>query len=161
MVENKLLKKIGFLKDLPDAMLEKVGAIAKLETFDKDNILFKQNQDKTHLYMLVSGKVFLNCSLASGKSLTLDEVSAGRTVGVSSLLGIYPSTFTAICAETSSIIAVSGQEMRQLFLEDFETGHALMLKVVEIFRSRMGMHTRQFLHSLLNHHEIIQLDSNN
>ena len=159
MVENKLLKKIGFLKDLPDAMLEKVGAIAQLETFDKESILFRQNQEKTHLYMLVSGKVFLNCSFASGKSLTLDEVSAGRTIGVSSLLGVYPSTFTAICAEPSSIITVSGQQMRQLFIEDFETGHALMLKVVEIFRSRMKMHTRQFMHSLLNHHEIIKLES--
>lgn len=159
MVENKLLQKIGFLKDLPDAMLEKVGAIAQLETFDKETILFRQNQEKAHLYMLVSGKVFLNCSLASGKSLTLDEVSAGRTVGVSSLLGVYPSAFTAICAETSSIITVSGQQMRQLSLEDFETGHALILKVVEIFRSRMEMHTRQFLHSLLNHHEIIKLES--
>lgn len=161
MVENELLKKIGFLKDLPDAMLEKVGAIAELETFEKEKILFRQNQEKTHLFMLVSGKVFLNCSFASGKSLTLDEVSAGRTVGVSSLLGVYPSAFTAICAETSSIITVSGQQMRQLFLEDFETGHALMLKVVEIFRSRMKMHTRQFLHSMLNHHEIIKLESNN
>jgi len=159
MVENKLLKKIGFLKDLPDAMLKKVGSIAQLETFDKENILFKQNQEKTHLYMLVSGKVFLNCNLASGKSLTLDEVSAGRTVGVSSLLGVYPSAFTAICAEPSSIITVSGQQTRQLFIEDFEIGHALMLKVVEIFRSRMRMHTRQFLHSLLNHHEIIKLES--
>lgn len=161
MVENELLKKIEFLKDLPDAMLEKVGAIAQLETFDKENILFRQNHEKTHLYMLVSGKVFLNCSFASGKSLTLDEVSAGRTIGASSILGVYPSTFTAICAETSSIITVSGQQMRQLFIEDFETGHALMLKVVEIFRSRMRMHTRQFLHSLLNHHEIIKLESNN
>ena len=43
MVENKLLKKIGFLKDLPDAMLEKVGAIAQLETFDKENILFRNS----------------------------------------------------------------------------------------------------------------------
>jgi CRP-like cAMP-binding protein len=161
MVENQLLKKIGFLKDLPDEMLKKVGAIALLETFGKESILFKQNQEKTHLYMLVSGKIFLNCGLASGKSLTLDEVSAGRTVGVSSLLGEYPSAFTAICAEPSTIITVSGQDMRQLFLEDFETGHAVMLKVVEIFRSRMRMHTRQFLHSMLNHHEIIKLESNN
>jgi CRP-like cAMP-binding protein len=155
MVENSLLKKIGFLKDLPDNMLEKVGAIVNLESFGKESILFKQNQDKTHLYMLVSGKIFLNCSFASGKSLTLDEVSPGRTVGVSSLLGIYPSTFTAICAEPSSIITVSGEDMRRLFLADFAIGHALMRKVVEIFRSRMRMHTRQFLHSLLNHHEIM------
>ncbi|MDQ1329745.1 MAG: family transcriptional regulator, cyclic receptor protein [Thermodesulfobacteriota bacterium] len=161
MVENQLLKKIGFLKDLPNEILKKVGAIALLETFEKESILFKQNQEKTHLYMLVSGKIFLDCGLASGKSLTLDEVSAGRTVGVSSLLGVYPSAFTAICAEPSTIITVSGQDMRQLFLEDFETGHAVMLKVVEIFRSRMRMHTRQFLHSMLNHHEIIKLESNN
>jgi CRP-like cAMP-binding protein len=155
MVENSLLKTIGFLKDLPDNMLEKVGAIAYIESFGKESILFKQNQDKTHLYMLISGKIFLNCSFASGKSLTLDEVSPGRTVGASSLLGVYPSTFTAICAEPSSIITVSGEDMRRLFLSDFAIGHALMLKVVEIFRSRMRMHTRQFLHSLLTHHEIM------
>jgi CRP-like cAMP-binding protein len=155
MVENSVLKKIGFLKDLPDALLEKVGAIVLLETFEKDQILFEQNEDKTRLFMLVSGKILLNCSFPSGKTLTLDEVSPGRTVGVSSLLGIYPSTFTAICAEKSSIITVSGEDMRRLFLEDFQIGHALMLKVVEIFRSRSGMHTRQFMHSLLNHHEIM------
>jgi CRP-like cAMP-binding protein len=155
MVENSVLKKIGFLKDLPDALLEKVGAIVQLETFEKNKILFKQNEDKTRLFMLVSGKILLNCCFSSGKTLTLDEVSPGRTVGVSSLLGIYPSTFTAICAETSSIITISGEDMRRLFLEDFQIGHALMLKVVEIFRSRMGMHTRQFMHSLLNHHEIM------
>lgn len=158
MVEKDILKKIVFLKDLPDIILDKIGAIAQLETFDEECILFRQNQAQKLLYMLVSGKVFLNSrSAVSGKSLTLDEVSAGRTFGVSALIGHSSSTFTAICAETSSIITVSGEQMRQLFEQDFEIGHSLMLKVVELFKSRMEMHTSQFLHSLATHPEIRQL----
>jgi len=154
MVEKDILKKIVFLKDLPDPILEKINAIAQFETFDEENILFYQNQEQTLLYMLVSGKVFLNSRSVSGKSLTLDEVLPGRTFGVSALLGESSSTFTAVCAETSSIITIPGEQMRQLFEKDFEIGHTLMLKVVEIFRSRMKMHTRQFLHSLATHPEI-------
>ena len=155
MVEKDDLKKISFLKDLPDAILEEVSAIAQLEIFDEESILFRQNQEQTLLYMLVSGKVFLNSRSGSGKSLTLDEVSAGRTFGVSALMGESSSTFTAVCAEKSSIITISGEQMRQLFEKDFKIGHTLMLKVVEIFKSRMEMHTRQFLHSLAMHPDII------
>ncbi len=155
MVEKDDLKKISFLKDLPDPILEKIRAIAQLETFDEETILFRQNQEQTLLYMLVSGKVFLNCRSGSGNSLTLDEVSPGRTFGVSALMGELSGTFTAICAETSSIITISGKQLCQLFEEDFEIGHILMRKVVAIFRSRMQMHTRQFLHSLAKHPEII------
>ena len=155
MVEKEILKKIVFLKDLSDSILEKVGAIAQLETFDEEHILFRQNQEQTLLYMLVSGKVFLNSRSAQGKSLTLDEVSAGRTFGVSAVMGESSSTFTAVCAGTSVIITISGEQMRRLFEEDYETGYILMLKVVEIFRSRMKMHTHQFLHSLARHPEVI------
>lgn len=157
MVEKDVLKKIGFLKDLPDPFLEKIGAIAQLETFDEERILFRQNQEPTLLYMLVSGRIFLNSRSASGKSLTLDEVSAGRTFGVSALLGEAVGTFTAVCAEASSIVTVSGHQMRQLFEQDFEMGHIIMLKVVDLFKSRMEMHTRQFLHSLAAHPDIKQL----
>lgn len=155
MVEKDIFKKIVFLKNLPDPILEKISTIAQFETFDEGNILFRQNQKQTFLYMLVSGKVFLNCRATSGKPLTLDEVSPGRTFGVSALMGESSSTFTAICAETCEVIRLSGEQMRLLFEEDFQVGHTLMLKVVEIFRSRMKMHTCQFLHSLATHPEIL------
>lgn len=154
MVDKEILKKLNFLKDVPDDVLQKVGAIAQLETFDEESILFRQNQKQTLLYMLISGKVFLNSRSMSGKSLTLDEVGPGRTFGVSALMGEASSTFTAICAQNSEIITISGEHMHQLFEEDFRTGHILMLKVVESFKRRMEMHTNQFLTTLLSHPEI-------
>ncbi|MBU0462542.1 MAG: cyclic nucleotide-binding domain-containing protein [Proteobacteria bacterium] len=154
MVEKDILKKIVFLKDLSDPILEKIGSIARIETFDDKSILYRQNQKKTDLYMLVSGKVFLNCKSFSGKSLTLDEISPGRTFGVSVLMGESSSTFTAVCAETCEIIRLSGEQMRLLFEEDFQVGHTLMLKVVALFKARMEMHTSQFMHALATHSEI-------
>ncbi len=155
MVEKDTLKTIGFLKDLPDAIIEKIGVVAQLETFDEESILFRQNEAQTFLYMLVSGKVFLNCRSAAGKSVTLDEVRVGRTFGVSALMGESFSTFTAVCVKKSSLVTISGLQLRQLFEADFQLGHILMLKLAELFRSRMEMHTCQLLHSLAMHPEVI------
>jgi CRP-like cAMP-binding protein len=151
MVEKDDLKKIAFLNDLDDETLAKIGSIAQLETFDEETTLFRQNQEQNLLYMLLSGHVFLNSRSAKGKSLTLDDVTPGRTFGVSAILGESSSTFTAVCSETSAVITISGDQMRELFKEDFAMGATIMEKVVEVFRARMNMHTGQLLHSLSIH----------
>lgn len=154
MVEKQILKKIVLLKDMPDDVLEKIGQIAQLETYDEESILFRQNQKQTLVYMLVEGLVFLNSRSGSGDSLTLDEIGAGRTFGVSALFGETSSTFTAVCAKSSSFVTLSGDQMRELFAQDFRCGHIMMAKVVESFKRRMEMHTGQFLNSLASHPEI-------
>ncbi|MBC2705182.1 Crp/Fnr family transcriptional regulator [Desulfobacula sp.] len=56
-------------------------------------------------------------------------------------------------------IPFSDEKIHQLFEEDFQEnfqkGYASMLEIVEIFRSRMEMNTREFLHSLAKHPGII------
>jgi CRP-like cAMP-binding protein len=154
MVEREILKKLLFLRDLPEPLIEKIGAIATLETFEKNAIIFHQHQDLTHLYMVVSGKVHFTIKSASGKALVLDKMDEGRTFGVSALMEESSSAYTAICAKKTTVVAVSGQQMHQLFEQDFKLGHILMLKVVRLFKKRMEMHTRQFLLSLATHSEI-------
>lgn len=154
MVDKDTLKKIGFLKDMPDPVLEKIGTIARVATFDEETIIFRQNQKLALIYMLVSGKVFLNSRSSSGHSITLDEVTPGRTFGLSALIEESSGTFSAVCAEASSIITISSEEMHSLFKSDFLAGHLIMAKVVEIFRSRMEKHTRYFIHSLTTHPEV-------
>lgn len=159
MVEKDILKKIHFLKDLPDHILDRVGSIAQLHEFGEEQILFRQKEEQKLLYMLVSGSVFLTSRAANGKALTLDEVLPGRTFGVPALLDESTGgTFTAICAEECTMITILGKEMRKLFEEDFETGHLMMRKVVELFKVRVEMHTDQFLNSLQTHPEISKFE---
>jgi CRP-like cAMP-binding protein len=157
MVEQDILKKILFLRDLPDPLIEKIGAIATLETFEKNSVVFHQHQDLTHLYMVVSGKVHFTITSASGKALVLDKIDEGRTFGVSALMEESSSAYTAICVQDTTVVSIPGEKMHQLFVEDFKLGHILMLKVVRLFKKRMEMHTRQFLLSLATHSEIKSL----
>ena len=46
MVEITDLKKINFMKDLPDEVLEKVASVALLENFGEEAILIRQDQEK-------------------------------------------------------------------------------------------------------------------
>ena len=151
MVDIQTLKKINFLKDLPGNVLEKICTVAQMETFDEETILVRQDQEQHLIYMVVSGKIFLNCRAASGKALTLDELDNGHTFGVSSLLDNTPSTYTAICAEDSKVITIASSELRQLFESDYAIGYEVMKQVVEKFKRRLGRHTDQFMETLSTH----------
>ncbi len=155
MIGIEALRKIHFLKDMPDDILEKIGGIAQLEIVDEEAILVRQDQKQDLVYMLVSGKIFLNCRSTSGKALTLDELLPGQSFGISSFLGESLSTFTAICAEKSTIITLSADQMIQLFEKDYKLGYIIMQQVVQMFKSRMDKHTRQFLRSLATHPDMI------
>lgn len=151
MVGIDTLKKIHFLQGLSDDILEKIGAVAQLETFDEEAILVRQDQKLHLIYMLISGKIFSNCRSSSGAALTLEELSPGQTFGVSALIGDSLATFTAICAEESTVITLSADQMLTLFEQDYQVGYVVMQKVVELCKSKMNRHTRQFLHSLAIH----------
>jgi len=155
MIEIEVLKKIHFLKNLPDDTLEKIGIVAQLETIGEEAILVRQDKKMNLVYMLVSGKIFLNCRSASGKPLTLDELSPGQSFGIFAFLGESLSNFTAICPEKSTVITLSADKMIQLCEKDFKLGYTFMQQVVQMFKSRKDKHTRQFIHSLAIHPDMV------
>jgi len=151
MVELTDLKKINFMKDLPEEVLEKVASVAQLEHFGEEAILIRQDQEQSLIYMLVSGNIFINSRSGSGEALTLEELTAGQTFGLSSLLENSPSTYSAICAKESAVITLSSAQLLQVFESDYSIGYRFMEKVVEKFKKRMGRHTQLFMDALASH----------
>jgi len=154
MVDIEDLRNINFMKDLSDEVLEKVATVAQLEKFDEETILIRQDQNQHLVYMLLSGKIYLNCRASGGQSLTLDELCSGQTFGLSSLLDNSPATYTAICAEDSRVITISSAQLLNLFASDHAAGYQVMQRVVSLFKSRMNRHTQHFLQALSNHPDI-------
>ncbi|MBU1386607.1 MAG: cyclic nucleotide-binding domain-containing protein, partial [Proteobacteria bacterium] len=148
MVEKDLLKTIVFLQDLPEPMLEKISLNTQIQMFKSQTVLFEKNQALKQLYMLASGVVHLTIRTASGENLILDKVTPGRTFGIAALMKESSTSFSAMCAEDSSIITFSSEKIHQLFVEDFKMGHKLMSHIVKLFKDRMERHTSQFLHYL-------------
>ncbi|MDT8378441.1 MAG: Crp/Fnr family transcriptional regulator [Desulfotignum sp.] len=155
MVSIDQLKKIQFLQDLPDEILEKIHPHARQTVFEPDTILIRQNETQHLVHMLVSGKICLNARSDTGRVLTLDEIMPGQSFGLSAFFGKFPATFTAICTETCDVIVLSGDLMYKLFEVDYGIGYVMMRRVAQLFKGRMNRHTGQFLHSLSIHPAII------
>jgi CRP-like cAMP-binding protein len=151
MVSSDQLKKIQFLSDLPDDILEKISPHARQAVFESDTILIRQNDPQHLVHMLVSGKILLNTRSDTGRVLTLDEIEPGQSFGLSALFGKSSATFTAVCTEPCDIIVLSGDLMVKLFEADHRIGYAVMRRVAQLFKDRMNKHTGQFLHSLSIH----------
>ncbi|MCK5311085.1 MAG: cyclic nucleotide-binding domain-containing protein [Desulfobacteraceae bacterium] len=154
MIQIEQLKKILFFEGLSDEILTEIGKIATITTYEEETELFKQNQNLSKFYMLLSGKIFLNSRSPNGVSLTLDEVTEGRSFGLSAIMGDVESSFTAICAEQSEVITIDNDDMLKLFENNRKLGYQITLRVVQLFQSRMNKHTQQFLQSIANHPEI-------
>jgi len=151
MISINQLKKIQFLQDLPDDILEKISPHARQAVFEPDTILVRQNETQHLVHMLVSGKICLNARSDTGRVLTLDEIEPGQSFGFSALFGNFPATFSAICTEPCDIIVLSGDLMAKLFETDHRIGYAVMRRVAQLFKDRMNKHTGQFIHSLSIH----------
>jgi CRP-like cAMP-binding protein len=157
MVPSDQLKKIHFLSDLPDDILEKISPHARQTMFESDTILIRQNEPQHLVYMLVSGKICLNARSDTGRVLTLDEIDSGQSFGMSAFFGKFPATFTAVCMNPCDIIVLSGDLMARLFETDHRIGYAVMRRVAQLFKDRMNTHTRQFVHALSVHPAITPL----
>ena len=154
MIQTEQLKKILFFQDLSDEMLTAIGNIANIETYEEETELFKQNQKLSHFYMILSGKIFLNSRSPNGVSLTLDEVTQGRSFGLSAIMGEVESSFSAICAEKSEVIMINNEKMLELFKKNRELGYLITQRMVQLFQSRTKKHTQQFIKSIANHPQI-------
>lgn len=153
MVTTDTLKQIEFMKALPEEILERIAVLAKEFEMVPGVTLQEQGVRQELVYMLIKGEVSLNCQGADGKILTLDTLKAGQTFGVSGLLGMEGSeaTFTAVSKTHCTFLELSAAEMLEYFRSDYEVGHVLMDRVVDIFKSRRKLHSKQFLESLASH----------
>ncbi len=153
MVTTETLKKIDFMKDLSEPVLERIAALAKEETVPAGEILQQQGVEQEMVYMLLEGKVSLSCKNYNGEPLIFDELNPGQTCGISGLLGREDSqsTFTAVCEKPCTFVELSADEMLEYFHSDYEVGHVLMAKVVGIYKARRKLHSRQFMESLASH----------
>ena len=156
MVGIETLKKVDFLKAFPDPILEKMGSLVREIGVDKDTVLIQQGDRQEVVYILLEGRVVLNCKALDGQLIALNELAPGSACGVTALLGEDASnaTFTAVCTEPCRILTLAAPEVLNYFDSDHQTGYLVMRRVVDVFQTRRNNHTQQFLHSLAIHPDL-------
>jgi CRP-like cAMP-binding protein len=157
MVDKRELRRMHLLKDMPDAMLDKIAQAGQLRIFSADTVLFQQGDNLEYFYMILTGQVILEVEATPNVSLALGTVRPGYSFGISTFIPGATSSSTAVCIEPCELISLSGRTMTELFQQDWDLGYNFMLRLVRVFKSVMDHRTMLFLKTLQNHPDLLNI----
>ena len=159
MITKKDLKQIVMLTYLTDPMLDKLSQIIDFLKFDRDEILFQENDPAERFYMMKSGNVLLEQRISEKVTACIGSIKPGYSFGWSAMIedGLY--TVDAVCVEPSEIFSFKRDKIQMLFLEDPEMGLRMYQRLLVIIKKRLDYRTGQFRQAIKNHPDMQSLFS--
>ncbi|MFP4667674.1 MAG: cyclic nucleotide-binding domain-containing protein [Desulfobacterales bacterium] len=147
MIEIADLKKINMLKSLDDKKLELMSDTASLESRRKGSFFFHDGSEADRIYGLLSGRVGLAVAKHPEHHTWLVEIGPSNSFGISAAIFVPGAKYMYCAKALSGVKALSwkGDELRDLFEEDFELGYRIMSEMARMVKDRLTVVNIQFV----------------
>ncbi len=131
----QLLRKQPFVQDLQAHEIEQLDALAKEVRFPTGCILFREGEESSDFYLIVSGLVALEIAPPSG-AFGVDTLGPGDELGWSSVMG-HGTVFQARVLQDLHALAFDAAELRALCERDTACGYELMRRLLGVVADRL------------------------
>jgi signal transduction histidine kinase len=136
------LRRFDIFSELPDEALKAIAPLATEKKHSEGTVVFSEDSSAENLLLLLEGKISLEKRVQLGTTGTprrahLSTISAGQTLGWSSLVPPYKYTSTGICTEEAKLLVIPGEALRDLMLKQPAVGFAISQRIASIIRGRM------------------------
>jgi len=144
MILPEEMKSVLFLRELGEAYLRQVAAMACLKEYREGAILFREGDVSPVIYFLLTGEVRLVTERLSGEPITIYTAGPGELIGWSPVLGKGPMTATACVSSHCRAAVVEASRVMAMCDQDPRFGMAF-LRQVGVFLSDRLTSTRRCL----------------
>ena len=141
LIEVKTLRRLG------DAHLQKLAAIARPRECPAGGLLFREGDNSTSIYVLVSGEVSLEIQMQDRGPTAIYAARPGELLGWSPVLGRHAMTATARAATPCRLAVLEVSRVNELIENDPQFGVAFLRQLAVIVSDRLSA-TRQCLASV-------------
>ncbi len=122
--------------------LEKVSALCRAESYQKDIVIFKEGNEATDLYVLTEGRVSLEMEVRPVPDrpaipIAVEVVTKGGSFGWSAVVEPNVYTLSARCMTNCALLAVNGDALRKVMADDNSLGFELMKHLARLARLRL------------------------
>lgn len=157
MITKEELKQIVMLTYLTDPMLDNLAQIIDILKFDRDEILFRENDPAERFYMIRSGNVLLEQRISDKVTACIGSIKPGFSFGWSAMIEDSFYTSDAVCVEPSEIYSFKRDRIQKLFVQDPEMGFRMYQRLLEMIKKRLDYRTRQFRQAIKDHPDMQNL----
>jgi CRP-like cAMP-binding protein len=139
-----MLRHHPFVAEFEPRHIEKLATLAREVRFERDQIIFREGDDCSEFYMIVTGLVALEIA-APGHTFRVQTLFAGDELGWSALLMGQGKHFQARTLERVDALALEGSELLAACKEDTGFGFAFMRCLLEVVARRLQATRLQLL----------------
>jgi CRP/FNR family cyclic AMP-dependent transcriptional regulator len=133
-----------FVAEFEPAHVDRLAALAREVRFDRDHIIFREGDDCSEFYLIVTGLVALEIA-APGHTFRVQTLFAGDELGWSALLMGRGKHFQARTLERVDALAFEGAEVLAACNEDTAFGFAFMQRLLGVVAGRLQATRLQLL----------------
>ena len=141
---EKTLKRAEVFLGLDDSDLSKIAALpsCREEAYQPEEVIFRAGEAAKYLYVLKEGQVDLVMKVRprleqTATKVVVDRITTGGFFGWSALVKPHFYTMSAICAEPSRTVIISGVELMALFDKDYHVGYKVFQSLSHIIGARL------------------------
>jgi CRP/FNR family transcriptional regulator, cyclic AMP receptor protein len=138
------IEKHPFVADFRPAHKARLAALAKEVRFYAGQVIFREGDDYSVLYLLGTGMVALELDVP-GHVLRVQTLYAGEVFDWSALLPHAGKHFQARALDSVTALAFEGDELLATFTSDPEFGLAFMLRLMGVVSERLRATRLQLL----------------
>jgi CRP-like cAMP-binding protein len=125
-----------FVRGLQPHHIEKLAGLATEVRYQDDQIIFRQADMSNLFCLVVSGKVGIEVN-APGRTIRIQTIGEGETLGWSSVLGGREKQFQARALGSVRGLAFDGAELREACDADCGLGYAVMRRLLRVVADRL------------------------
>jgi CRP-like cAMP-binding protein len=140
-------------------MLDNLAQIIDFLIFERDEILFRENDPAERFYMVRSGNVLLEQRISDKVTACIGSIKPGFSFGWSAMIEDSFYTSDAVCVEPSEIYSFKRNRIQKLFMQDPEMGFRMNQRVLVIIKKRLDYRSDQFRQAIRNHPDMQNLFS--
>jgi CRP-like cAMP-binding protein len=115
--------------------VKKFMDISHMVSHEKGDILFHENDESRHFYILLNGHVKL--SVGEGGQVVYDVGQNGEAFGWSSLIGRDVYSASAVCVEPTKLLVTDRQELGKVLEEDPANGIIFLKQLAATLGNRL------------------------
>jgi len=141
-----MLQRHPFVEKFAAEDVDKFASMATRVRFDRDQIIFREGDECSDFFLIVSGLVALEVT-EPGHTFRIQTLSAGQEFGWSALLMGSGKHFQARALERVEALALDGGELLTACKRDPAFGFALMQRLLGVVAERLQA-TRLQLHDM-------------
>jgi CRP/FNR family cyclic AMP-dependent transcriptional regulator len=141
---SNTLREHPFLASFRPEHIEKLAAMASEVRFGKGELIFREGDESSFFYLLLSGTVALETT-TPGRTLRIATLGHGEELGWSSVTPRHSKQFQARSLEPTEALAFDGVRLQHACEEDCRFGYAFMGAMLRVLAQRLQSTRMQLL----------------